>query len=94
MQKEEGSKQVLNSGTKFDPVLTLSQNEPGVQKIQLFPNPANNITYADLGSDKALNTEVYALDGRMAYTSQDPKQFESIPTNALSARRVHCTNHG
>ena len=83
--KEEGSKQVLNSGTKFDPVLTLSQNEPGVQKIQLFPNPANNITYADLGSDKALNTEVYALDGRMVYTSQGSgSNLESIPTNALS----------
>ena len=65
--KEMDSKQILNSGTKFDPILLLDASSPIAQGIQFSPNPAADVTYAEIGNDKALQTEVYAADGKRVY---------------------------
>lgn len=79
--KEVDSQQVLNSGTKFDPVLTLSTPKLATQRIRLSPNPATEITIAELGTDNALRTEVFASSGKLVYSAtENQKNTVAIST--------------
>jgi Outer membrane protein Omp28/Secretion system C-terminal sorting domain len=82
--KNMDSKQVLNSGTRFDPALTLDASDISEQHIRFSPNPASDITFAEIGEDIALQTEVYALDGKRVYLTQGNTTGPvAIPTAAF-----------
>ncbi len=65
--KEVDTKVVLNSGTRFDPVLT-STIESTPQQLQIFPNPVSATAVLDLGLDKAVAVELFALNGQRYQT--------------------------
>ncbi len=83
--KNIDSKQVLNSGTKYDPALTLDAPESLAQSIRFSPNPASDITFAEIGGDNALQTEVYAADGKRVYLTQgNTASPVAIPTTSFA----------
>lgn len=71
--KETSTNQVLNSGTKFDPVLSVSAAEPAAKNIVFSPNPAASVTYASLGDDVALRTEVFGVNGQRVYSNTESR---------------------
>jgi len=82
--KEVDTDQVLNSGTKFDAVLSNS-TEIATKSIHFSPNPANQITYAAIGDDVALRTEVYAANGQLVYINDAAQENTiAIPTQTFA----------
>lgn len=61
--KEVDTKTVVNSGTRFDPVLTDVQ-ESVTTPITLFPNPVADFTSLDLSFDRVQTLELFALNGK------------------------------
>lgn len=57
------TKEVLNSGTKFDAAVSATQ-EPSAQSLRFTPNPAQDRAFASLANDRAVAVEVFAGDGR------------------------------
>jgi hypothetical protein len=82
--KEVDTKQVLNSGTRFDPLLSgtggATQNT-----IEITPNPVADIAWAMLSNDTPQSLELYASNGQ-----QVPVAFEtqgnvfSVQTGSLA----------
>lgn len=79
------TKEVLNSGTRFDPVLTDAQ-EPAPQIVQIQPNPVTDLAVARIGDDIARQVEIFAISGqRIALTFENQEVGSvSIPTSTLS----------
>ena len=69
--KEVDTKQVLNSGTRFDPELVSAAPEPATKSIRFSPNPATQSTFAEIGDDTALRTEVFAPNGKLVYVNNE-----------------------
>lgn len=79
-------KEILNSGTRFDPILTAT-GEAATQTISIQPNPVNDIAVARIGDDVAQQIEVYSVNGQRAsvsFENQDAGNV-SIPTATLPA---------
>jgi hypothetical protein len=66
--KEIATKQVLNSGTRFDPVLS-SIAEAAVKSIQISPNPCADVARVALADDVAESVEVFNSNGQRVFTS-------------------------
>ncbi|MFN0174122.1 MAG: Omp28-related outer membrane protein [Saprospiraceae bacterium] len=75
--KEVTTKQVLNSGTRFDPVLS-GTGEAAATQIQISPNPTTDFAWVELADDVAQTVEVFAATGQRVSVS-----FET-QGNALS----------
>ncbi|MEY3194075.1 MAG: hypothetical protein RIQ78_171 [Bacteroidota bacterium] len=81
--KEIDTKQVLNSATKFDAALS-EATEPSTLGIRLSPNPASRATFAEIGEDFALRTEVFSTDGQCVYSADNHREKTvGIPTESL-----------
>lgn len=61
--KETGTKQVLNSGTRFDPGLS-SAPEISTVQLQVWPNPVTDETFVSLPQVSVRSLEVFSSDGR------------------------------
>ncbi len=81
------NKEILNSGTRFDPPAVSSTNEAAPQTIQIQPNPVSELATARIGDDEAKQVEVYAVNGqRVAITFENQEVgILSIPTSTLTA---------
>ncbi|MBP6809954.1 MAG: Omp28-related outer membrane protein [Saprospiraceae bacterium] len=75
--KEVDTKQVLNSGTRFDPALS-GIGEAAATQIQISPNPSSDFAWVELADDVAQTVEVFAATGQRVSVS-----FEN-QGNALS----------
>jgi Outer membrane protein Omp28/Secretion system C-terminal sorting domain len=58
------TKEVLNSGTKFDPAVSGLFEPENVQNINISPNPVNETAFAQLGDDQVESVEVFSLGGQ------------------------------
>ncbi|MBL7810064.1 MAG: Omp28-related outer membrane protein [Saprospiraceae bacterium] len=70
--KEADTKVVLNSGTRFDPVLTDSE-DPASKQVQVYPNPVSGTAIVDLAVDQAVSVELFSINGQkceLSYHSQ------------------------
>lgn len=81
--KEMDSKQVLNSGTRFDPVLS-DVFEIAPMQLRIVPNPVQEQAFIALGDDRAQSLEVFNVSGQRV--SGDFTQENS--TVALSTARL------
>jgi hypothetical protein len=79
------TKEVLNSGTRFDPVLTAT-NEAAPQTIQIQPNPVNDIAFARIGEDEAKQVEIFATNGQRISVTFENQGIGTvgIPTATLA----------
>jgi hypothetical protein len=57
------TKAILNSGTRFDPIV-LSADEPLAQVAKVWPNPTDALAFAQIGTDRAVSVEAFALNGQ------------------------------
>jgi hypothetical protein len=91
------TKEVLNSGTRFDPVVS-SVGEAAAQSLTLTPNPADHETRATLPDGQvARQVRVFATDGRLVSERFEvADQQVRIGTEALSpgAYVVHIVTDG
>jgi hypothetical protein len=58
------TKEVANSGTKFDPIVS-SVNQIVEANLTLSPNPATDMVYATINDDQPQSVEVYAINGAL-----------------------------
>jgi hypothetical protein len=66
------TKEVLNSGTRFDPVVT-AVSEPGAsQTVEIFPNPAQETARIRLVHDRATAVELFDLNGKRIQSGFNP----------------------
>ena len=61
--KEVLTKQVLNSGTRFDPVLSGTE-EILSSSLKIVPNPVSEVAKVQLEEDAVLNVDLYTIDGK------------------------------
>lgn len=75
------NKEVLNSGTRFDPVVSAT-GEPAAQNIRILPNPVTDVATAQIGDDTARQIEVFAGNGQRVSVDVDSAEtgMVSIPT--------------
>lgn len=71
------TKEVLNSGTKFDP-LTVSTGEPQVHQVSIKPNPVSETATAYIGDDRAEALEVFGINGQRVRVAFDAQQSGSV----------------
>ncbi|MDX2135962.1 MAG: T9SS type A sorting domain-containing protein [Saprospiraceae bacterium] len=74
--------EILNSGTRFDPII-LNAGEQTIGAVTLTPNPANAVTFAQLGDDTAQNIEVFDSAGRRVSLQQGADNPVSIRLDGL-----------
>lgn len=81
------NKEVLNSGTRFDPPVLTGTNEAAPKTIQIQPNPVGDLATARIGDDEAKQVEVYATNGqRISITFENQEVGTlNIPTATLAA---------
>jgi hypothetical protein len=80
------TKEVLNSGTRFDPIVS-GTNDVTPQTIQIQPNPVSETALAHIGDDRAESVEIFAVNGQrvsVIFENQELGQV-SIPTATLAA---------
>lgn len=58
------TKEVLNSGTKFDPLVS-SVDDIAAEKVSFSPNPATDQIIASITNDTPQSVEVFALNGAL-----------------------------
>lgn len=58
------TKEVPNSGTKFDPIVS-GVNQIVEANLALSPNPATDMVYATINDDQPQSVEVYAINGAL-----------------------------
>ncbi len=61
------TKEVLNTGTRFDPVFTSAEEAAAPQAIRLQPNPAQDESSVFLPGETIDRVEVFSLDGRLVW---------------------------
>lgn len=71
------TKEVLNSGTRFDPLI-VATGEPGVQKVTIQPNPVKDGAVAYIGEDRAESLEVFGINGQRVKVSFDNQQVGTV----------------
>lgn len=80
------TKEVLNTGTRFDPVFTGTDEAAAPQAVRIAPNPATSEAWADLPGASVDRVEVYSIGGRLL-RRLDERQDERarVPVDGLSA---------
>jgi len=82
--KEVDTKQVLNSGTRFDPVLSGATNL-SLTTVRILPNPTADFARVELAGDVAQSVELFAANGqRVSVTFENQNNGISIPTDSLA----------
>lgn len=71
------TKEVLNSGTRFDP-LVVSTSAPVVQQASIQPNPVTDNAIAYIGEDRAESLEVFAINGQRMVTTFENQQVGAV----------------
>ena len=78
------TKEVLNSGTRFDPVV-LATREALPQSLSIQPNPAQDFAYAQIQDDVVKQVEVFSASGqRMLLSFQEQQGQIELPVAALT----------
>lgn len=79
------SKEILNSGTKFDPVVTATDEPTRTHSVRLYPNPTREFGLVQLDNDEARQVAVYDLSGRLVEASfEQAGNTLTVNTAALS----------
>ena len=80
------TKEVLNSGTRFDPQV-VGTTEAAPQTILIRPNPVSESALAQIGDDRASAVEVFAASGQRIAVSFDNQEVGTvnIPTATFAA---------
>jgi len=83
--QKPGTKEVVNSGTIFDPTL-VSTDELAPKTVQIQPNPVTDIARAQIGDDTARQIEIFAADGQRVSVSFENEEVGvvSIPTETFA----------
>jgi len=82
--KEVDAKQVLNSGTRFDPALSGTDNA-SLNKVMISPNPASDFAGVELSDDVAQTVELFATNGqRVSVSFEIQDNMIMIPTALLA----------
>lgn len=63
VRNNDGSKAILNSGTRFDPVLVSTQT-PAAENVKAWPNPATDETWVQTGGETIRDVQLFGADGR------------------------------
>ncbi|MCC6281104.1 MAG: Omp28-related outer membrane protein [Saprospiraceae bacterium] len=71
------TKEVLNSGTRFDSFV-LSTGEPRFQTASVQPNPVSETAVAYIGDDRAESLEVFAINGQRTSVSFENQQVGGV----------------
>ena len=79
------TKAVLNSGTKFDAVVSGAGEATRPETVRILPNPVSDRAFVQLDDDQAEQVEVYAGNGqRVSLTFSSEQNSVSIPTANLA----------
>lgn len=82
---QSSATEIINSGTKFDPLL-LSTQDAKVQTVALMPNPATNQVSFQLPEDQVRALEMYDVKGqRITASFTQDQETVQIPVEALEA---------
>lgn len=76
--RNTATQEILNSGTRFDPVL-VGTTEAAPRPVSFQPNPTKSTTFADLGEDTAAAVEVFDASGRRVRAD-----FDRVNSNRLA----------
>lgn len=71
------TKEVLNSGTRFDPLI-VSAGEPDVQQVSIRPNPVQESAIAYIGEDRAESLEIFGINGQRVAVSFENQQVGAV----------------
>ncbi|TNE66987.1 MAG: T9SS type A sorting domain-containing protein [Bacteroidetes bacterium] len=83
--KNADTKEILNSGTRFDPVFTGTADPQRVQAVNLFPNPATDQVSATINNDEIKRVEVFSINGQLVQTAYNNQQNQvRIPLASLN----------
>jgi len=81
---QNDAKDVLNSGTKFDPI-TSGTRDAAVQNISIQPNPAQEVAFAQISEDVVKQVEMFAVNGQRTVLSFQEQQGQiELPVAALT----------
>lgn len=79
-----GTREVMNSGTRFDPVVTATQEPTTTRALRVYPNPAGAEVSIPLEQDRISVVEAYSLNGQRATLSfQQAERQVQVNTEAL-----------
>lgn len=82
--KDVTTKQVLNSGTRFDPVLS-GTGEATPETVRISPNPAQDLAGFTLEDDQAQAVELFSANGqRVSVSFESQADKLTIPVSFLS----------
>jgi hypothetical protein len=78
------TKEILNTGTRFDPVFVGTNEAAKPQSIRIQPNPVGAEASVLLPGETAERVDVFSINGALLYSSRDA-QLEQvrIPTATL-----------
>lgn len=78
------TKEVINSGTRFDPAVS-STPEAAPQQVSILPNPAQDVAYAQVSDDAVKQVEMFSTSGQrtvLSFQEQAGGQVE-LPVASL-----------
>ncbi|MFN0015764.1 MAG: Omp28-related outer membrane protein [Saprospiraceae bacterium] len=79
------TKEVLNSGTRFDPVFTDTDEAGSIQPAIILPNPASEEATVLLPGELVTRVEVFSVSGSLVLTDyQEQADRVRIPVSALA----------
>jgi hypothetical protein len=65
------TKEILNSGTEFDPIVSSVKDNFEAKSIRFTPNPANDLTTINAGENNIKQVELYNLAGKQVIAVQN-----------------------
>ena len=78
-------KNVLNSGTKFDPVIVSAGETPALQSVQIQPNPAIAEAWVSLPGKQVDRMEIFSFGGHLVRTDFETRyDLVQIPLEGLA----------
>jgi hypothetical protein len=79
------TKEILNSGTRFDPVFTDIREAAAPQSVRIQPNPATDEASVLLPGEQVERVEVYSIGGSLMQTTFSTQaDLVRIPVSALA----------
>lgn len=79
------TKDILNSGTKFDAVVSGTGEIPQSTTLRIVPNPVNDRAFVQIGDDQAGQVEIFSSNGQRALLSFSSEQSTvSFATTTLA----------
>lgn len=77
--------EVLNTGTRFDPVFVSAGEAATPRSVRIQPNPASAEAWASLPGRQAERVEVFSIGGQLVRTvSETQNELVRIPLDALT----------